>query len=694
MKTIKAIIVLAIIYAFTITAKAERTIIPLNDGWTIKPMSKPQRGVKGESVTLPHTWNSHYTSGTNYNREAMAYERTLKVTQEMTANGKRIFLYFDGVNSVANVFVNHQSAGTHKGGYTAFCLEITKLLKPGDNSIEVWASNAFRNDVLPISGDFNVQGGIHRPVRLIITSEDCIAPDFYASPGVLLRQKTIDKEKACISVKTILLAKEYAQHRYETNICVFDGKGKKVADTTCPADAVSKDDGRHMVSETSLDINKPHLWNGIHDPYLYRVEVELIRDGKAIDKVSQPLGIRSINVDKDKGFFLNGKPYDLHGFNRHDDFKGCGSALTMKEYQRDMELIKNTGATVLRLAHYPQGEPIYNLCDSAGIALWTEIPLCGPGGYLFTGYINDVDDNARQTLQEMIYQKMNHPSVMFWGLFNELLISDGKTFQQYDDPRPLVKELNAMAHKIDSTRPTCFATCVDEKEYLGVSDLIAWNKYFSWQKAEQQAADFFDNARMEANGQPVGVSEYGRGGSLWQHAEPLKADIDKGTSGSHPEEYQAICHENYWKAFRKRPWLWIKTVWQFSDMMSAIKNEGDTPGQNDKGMVTYDRKTMKDSYYFYAANWLGMPEASSQKHSPILHLCSKNFTQRRSAETEVKVYTTLPTATLTINGKKISSKEADSIHRIVWQVELNKGKNEIKVYGRGGCIDSAVWYLE
>lgn len=694
MKSFKMLTAL-VVCAMTIPAMAQTTrqTIPLNNEWTIKPLRTPQRGVKAQDVTLPHTWNSKYTDSTLYNREPMAYQRTLHITQK-TLDEKRVFLRFEGVNSVANIFVNHQSAGMHKCGYTAFCMEITNLLKEGDNTIEVWANNAWRSDVLPISGDFNIQGGIHRPVQMIVTPKCCIAPDFYASPGILLRQNMVNTDKAEISIETILLASDEKEvKKMATRITLFNDSGKKIQTVTQPVNAKQKEKGRHFSTMANITLNKPHLWNALHDPYLYKVRVELLVDGTCIDEVTQPLGVRYFKVDKDKGFLLNGKMYDLHGFNRHDDFEGCGSALTLTEYKRDMELIKNTGASVLRLAHYPHGEPIYNMCDSTGIALWTEIPLCGPGGYLFTGYINDVDDNAQQTLKEMIYQKMNHPSVMFWGLFNELLISDGKTFQQYDDPRSLVRRLNNMAHDIDPTRLTCFATCVDEKEYLGVSDLIAWNKYFSWNKAEEQAGEFFDTARAEANEQPVGVSEYGRGGSPWQHADPLDSTDNKFKSTFHPEEYQAICHENYWKAFCKRPWLWIKTIWQFSDMMSAIKNEGDTPGHNDKGMVTYDRKTLKDAYYFYAANWLMMPEASSQKHAPLLHLCSKNFTQRKFADTEIKVYTTLPKATLWLNGKKVGEKKADALKRITWRVRLQDGKNTILVKADKGCSDAAVWHL-
>lgn len=669
-----------------------RQDVLLSDGWTVKPISAPQRTVVPSVVTIPHTWNSAYVSGTTYNRETMVYQRTICITPEMKDGLHRIYLLFEGVNSVANVFLNYSSVVTHKGGYLAFCVEITDRVNVGDNMLEVWASNAYRTDVLPISGDFNVQGGLHRPVHLIVTGKDCIAPDFYASPGVLLSQRDVSAGRAVVDVAAILNVSDRSS-RYQIKATVRNREGKSVASAVSDTPLGLSPDSLHARLSLSFSLQKPHLWNGLKDPYLYAVDVELLKGGQPVDRVRQPLGLRSFKVDANKGFSLNGRAYDLHGFNRHDDFEGVGSALTAKEYYRDIRLIRDAGATALRLAHYPHGEMIYNLCDSAGIVLWSEIPLCGPGGYLFTGYVHDADDNARQTMREIVYQKMNHPSVMFWGLFNELLITDGKKFRQYDDPRPLLRELDAWVHQTDPTRLTCFATCVDEKEYLGVSDLIAWNKYFSWKNAEQSALHFFAQARSDAQGQPVGVSEYGRGGSPWQHGEPAMYRQDGFPADYHPEEYQAICHENYWKAFRQMPWLWWKTVWQFSDTMSSIKDEGDTPGRNDKGMVTYDRRTLKDAYYFYKANWTMMAEAPKKKGG-MLHLCSKRFRQRHYADTRVKVYTTLPEATLYLNGKKISTLRADSIHKIEWAVKLHQGDNTVSVIGKGGIKEQAVWTLE
>lgn len=656
-----------------------RTDTVINDGWTISPISDTNKKAERTAVTLPHTWNAAYADGRrHYNRETMVYRRTLDVTPQMA--GRRLFLYFEGVNSVAEVYVNRRTAGTHKGGYTAFCIEITDMVRQGGNLVEVWAGNALRTDVLPISGDFNVYGGIHRPVRLIVTGRDCISPLFYGSPGVLVRQDKVGKDRADITVTT-KLSLEGGATGLTLRTSVIDASGRMVATAEDAAGGGSVDQ--------RLVIDRPVLWHGRENPYLYTVRVELLRGSEVVDCVTERTGLRSFSVDPGRGFFLNGRRYDLYGFNRHEDFKGVGSAMTLGQHEADMRLVMESGATMLRLAHYPQGETIYRLADERGIVLWSEIALCGPGGYDYTGYVPSVEDNARQTLREMVYQKMNHPSVCFWGLFNELLAGDEEPLRQYDDPVPFVRELNDLCHRLDPTRPTTFATCVDQRYYAGCADLIAWNKYFGWRTAREEAAAFFDEARALAAGVPVGVSEYGRGGSIAQHADPLYADGYDFPGGYHPEEYQAACHEGYWLALKERPWLWTKTVWQFADMQSSIKDEGDTPGINDKGMVTYDRATRKDAFYFYKANW--NPE-------PMLHLCSKRFAVRRHAVTDVKAYTNLREAVLYVNGEKIGRAKTDGVCRAVWRgVRLKPGENTVRVAGKNGKAtleDVCVWTLK
>lgn len=669
----KRIRLTVVIYLMTVATlmASPREIITLTSGWKVWPIISQKAKTGMQNVTVPHTWNAAYPEGTTlYNREMMVYQRELNITPEM--KGKRLFLYFEGINSAADIFVNKQTVGTHLGGYTACSFEITDYVTQGENQLEIWVSNAYRTDILPISGDFNVYGGIHRPCHLIVTGENCISPVFYASPGIFVHQNKVSEKGADITIETILSLKEMKSGlMLKTTIC--DSNGKVVA----KGEALASEENMKQ----DLHISNPTLWNGKKNPYLYQVTVELYDNGVLKDKMTQHTGFRYFSVDPDKGFFLNGQYLDLYGFCRHEDMKGKGSALTMEDYQTDMELILESGATAMRLVHYPHAEPIYDLSDINGIVLWTEIPFCGPGGYPYTGYVKSVEQNARQTVMELVYQKYNHPSVMFWGIFNEILVTEGR-FVAYDDPVPFVKELNDIFRKLDSSRLTTVATCVNQNYYLGVSDLLAWNKYFGWKTAENSYAHFFDQSRSTSGGQAVGVSEYGAAASIHHHSS--QPDI---RSDFHPEESQNLVHEGAWKAFAERPYLWGKFIWAFADFQSFIRKEGDTDGINDKGLITYDRKIKKDAFYFYKANW--NPE-------PMLYITSRRFTERTEAQTEVKVYTNLSEATLYVNGKKIGKQKKSKLGIMIWKdIRLAEGQNEIKVEGKAGkhtvITDNCTW---
>ena len=660
------LLILAIALSWFLCANAYNEEL-LDTGWVYRPISDPNPTVKDKKVTLPHTWNAQYTKGTEYNRETMVYTRQLHVSREQLQG--RLFLRFEGVNSVADVFVNRHSVCQHKGGYTAFTLEITDEVREGENTIEVWASNAFRTDVLPISGDFNVYGGIHRPVHLIVTEKDCISPLFYGSSGVLIHQDKITKERAELTVETHLSLKRNLE-RLKLRTTITEAKGKVVAQTEIAA--------MDSVVRQSLSITKPMLWNGRKNPYLYSVKVELMDGLRVVDSRTEQTGLRYFSVDAEKGFFLNGEPYPLCGFNRHEDVEGKGSALSQEDHDRDMQLIKETGATIIRLSHYPQSDYFYRLADREGMVLWSEIPLCGPGGYDFTGYVKNVKDNARQVALEMIYQNFNRPSVCFWGIFNEILVNDGR-FKAWDDPVPFVKELHALYKETDPSRLTTFATCVPQQHYLGCSDLIAWNKYFRRPGNEESVRKFYTQAHETSGGQPVGISEYGDAGSPRQHYDPR---YDKART--HSETYQCLTHEGYWRAIKDMDFLWCKTIWQFSDMQSSIRHEGDHDGRNDKGMVTYDRQEKKDIYYFYRAQW--NPE-------PMLYITDRRFTDRHHATVDVKVYTNQKDATLYVNGKKIAKQKADDIRRVIFKdVQLSEGDNKIEVRS-GKLSDECTWTL-
>lgn len=665
--------ILASLAALTAGAREVQT---LSDGWSIKPVSHNQSNQKYSPVTLPHTWNAEYLPGTfDYNRETMAYRRTLNIKGD-----GRHFLYFEGANSVCDVFVNHSYAGGHKGGYTAFCLEITDLVHDGDNMLEVWVSNAWRPDVPPLTGDFNICGGLHRPVHLITTGQDCIDPLFYASPGVFVEQTWISTAKASFDVKTLVNSKRTGELR--VRVTVSDPSGKNVLSQEAPASAQTI---------VPFELEKPALWDGLGKAALYTVKAELLRDGKAVDAVSVKTGFRSLACDADKGIILNGRPYPVRGVCRHEDFAGRGSALLSENYETDFALIREIGATGLRLAHYPHAETVYDFADEAGILVWTEIPWCGPGGFQFTGFVDtpEFKANTRESLYELVYQKFNHPSVCFWGIFNEIIYTDGGRFTDYGDPEPFARELGRLYKQLDPSRLTCFATCEDESHFLGIADLVAWNKYFGWYERDMTKAEkFFDDLHANAAPYPSGISEYGAGASPNHHQWPIDRQAPAGAR-FHPEERQAVAHEDNWAVIKARPWLWATFIWNFADFRSSVRREGETFGMNDKGLVTYDRSTRKDAFYFYKAQW--NPE-------PMVYICSRRWTERTDASTCVKVYTNQPKATLYLNGKKVSEGKTDNLNRIVWEnIELQRGDNEIKVVagkGKKSVGDSCKWRLK
>lgn len=664
----------------SLVAKADdnpRTFILLDKGWGYRPVSDTGLKSSMKQVTVPHTWNANYIPGTrSYNREMMVYRRDLEITPDM--KDKRLFLYFEGVNSSATVLVNNKSVGSHKGGYTAFCMEVTDYAKQGTNKLEVWVTNAYNPEILPISGDFNIYGGIHRPCHLLVTEQDCISPLFYASPGVFIHQDKVSEKQAQITVETMLSLRGKKQG-LKVRTTIEDVKGNIISQN------IEQNVTNENVKQPFV-IDHPVLWNAKQNPHLYKVIVELLDNGKVIDRVEQRTGLRYFSVDADKGFFLNGKYLDLYGFCLHEEVEGKGSALSAEDHERDMELVKESGATSLRLVHYPHSESIYHLSDENGIVLWTEIPMVGPGGYDFCGFINTdgLKEHARQVLKELVYQKYNHPSICFWGIFNEIRTN-------YDNAEPFARELHELYKEIDPSRLTTLASCDDPKFYQNCSDLMAWNKYIGWygsRNAPETAGNFFDKAKAASNGKPVAISEYGGGANVEHHFSMKENDV-KPSGQFHPEEGQTYIHEGNWSAFAQRPYMWAKYIWVFADFQSSIRNEGGKPGINDKGLVTYDRKIKKDAFYFYKANW---------STEPMIYIMSRRFTERPEANVQVKVYSNLRENTLYVNGKKIGKQKSDSLHRVVWQnVTLSKGENRIRVEGKskaGVIEDTCVWYLK
>ncbi len=661
-------------YGSLVTLQAQRQTLPLNDGWEFQFANEVRPKAPRTAVTLPHTWNAGevFTKGIDYTRTSGLYTRRWTVPAEW--QGQRVFLRFEGVNSVAHVFVNQKLVGQHAGGYTAFCLELTDALDFGkENLLTVQASNAHRLDVLPMSGDFNVYGGIHRPVSVLVTPKNCITPLDFASPGVYVRQSDVSEKAATVAVQTKLSLNAPAKTlRVKTTIT--DAAGTPVAEKIVAATSTEV--------RPSFTISNPHLWNAQADPYQYRVRVQLLDGTRILDEITQPLGLRSYRVDPDRGFFLNGRYLDLRGVCRHQDVQGKGSALTPADHERDLELIQEIGATALRLTHYPHNTEFYDGCDRAGLVVWTEIPMVGPGGYNGPGYVKNpaLHAHARQVLTELIRQNFNHPSICFWGLHNELKLD-------YDDPQPFLAELNALAHAEDPSRPTTLATFLDNKAYSTVSDVMAWNKYFGWYGGRnEQMGTWADDIHQLLPAKPIGVSEYGAGGSIRQHDDTLRPAVP--TSRWHPEGWQAHYHEGNWAELSKRPFVWGKFIWVLADFGSSIRTEGDTVGINDKGLVTYDRQTKKDAFYFYKANW---------NPAPSLYLADQRHTRRKVAVTTVKVYANLPEVELLVNGRSLGKRQPDDLKIVRFEgVTLQPGRNEVRIRGTANgqtLEDRAEWTL-
>lgn len=663
--TQKLVVFLCLVLA-PLWSHAQRQDILINDQWAFYPQCDVSKQPTKQTVKVPHSWNlQDVFNGQKYDRSAYIYERMLH--KDASLQGKRVFLKFDAVGTVAEVAVNKQYIGQHKGGYTAFCMEITQQLHDGDNLLSVLVSNAYRMDVAPLAGDFNMYGGITRPVHLLITEADCISPMDHASSGVYIHQQSVTKEKADLSVETVLSLSEGIKGQ-QLSITVSDPQGKPVARETVDVSSERM--------QVPLSIAHPHLWNGRQDPCLYSVKVELLKDGKTLDAVCERTGLRYFSANPDQGFFLNGKHLDLHGVCRHEEGYQTGNLYNEAAMRQDAENVAELGSTGIRFVHYPHSRFNVQLYDSLGIVVWYELNLAGPGGYSSPGYVKHpaLEASVMNNLEEMILQNYNSPSICFWSLCNELSF-------KYDEPATFLRRLNQRAKQLDPQRLTTLAICYDQAKFQGITDVLGWNKYYGWYNPDGGGiGKFMDEAIQQAGQQPVGLCEYGAAASIHQHSFEKKV-----SNKIHFEEYQAKVHEDNWMQMQSRPQVWCKFIWQMNDNPSSIRDEGDTRGMNDKGIITYDRQVKKDAFYFYKANW---------NSAPMLHIAAKRFTKRKENVTDIKAYTNQPRATLFVNGKKIGTAKKDSLGRITFtSVHLQDGQNRILIK-TGKLSDSCIWTVD
>ena len=652
-------VVLFMLYGMSMFA--QRQDILLNNDWNFRFSHQVQKGT-GVRVDLPHTWNAQdaLSGKIDYKRGIGNYEKNLFIRPEW--KGKRLFIRFEGVNNIADVFINRRHIGEHRGGYGAFIFEITGKVEYGkENSILVRVNNGEQLDIMPLVGDFNFYGGIYRDVHLLITDETCISPLDYASPGVRLIQDSVSHRYAKGRAIVDLSNGSSGNQEVELNVRLLDGQ-RVVKEGT---KNVNLSGNEVMQQELTFEIDQPHLWNGRQDPFLYQAEVTLFRNGQMVDRVTQPLGLRFYRIDPDKGFFLNGKHLPLQGVCRHQDRSEVGNALRPQHHEEDVALMLEMGVNAVRLAHYPQATYFYDLMDKNGIIVWAEIPFVGPGGYNDKGFVDlpAFRANGKEQLKELIRQHYNHPSICVWGLFNELT-------ELGDNPVEYIKELNVLAHQEDTTRPTTSAS--NQMGDLNfITDAIAWNRYDGWYGGTPaDLGKWLDRMHKDHPEICIAISEYGAGASIYHQQDSLVKTVP--TSWWHPENWQTYYHIENWKTISSRPYVWGSFVWNMFDFGAAHRTEGDRPGINDKGLVTFDRKVRKDAFYFYKANW--------NREEPMLYLTGKRNTVRTQRLQTITAFTNLSGAELFVNGKSYGKAIPDSYAILEWKnVELEPGENEIKV---------------
>ena len=599
------------------------------------------------TVDLPHTWNARdgQDGGNDYWRGTCIYRTHFAAPQFNTAS-HQVWIQFDGVNASAHVVLNGSPVCNHDGGYSTFRANITELLRD-ENELTVEVDNSKNDRVYPQKADFTFYGGIYRDVSLMVVSKNHFTLDYFGGPGIRITP-TVQGADASVQVTT------WHDGEGEVSIELLDAAGNTVATGKGP--------------DITLTIFNAHLWNGVKDPYLYSCKARLVVNGTVEDETTTRFGVRSFKVDPKKGFFLNGKSYPLHGVSRHQDRKGLGNAIAREMHDEDMALIKEIGANTIRLAHYQHDQYFYDLCDEVGMVVWAEIP-----------YISEHMPNGRENtisqMKELIIQNYNHPCIVCWGVSNEITISTKDKKDMLDNHR----QLNDLCHEMDKTRLTtlaCYAMCGPFNRSAHITDMVSWNLYLGWYVPGFILNDLWMGFfHLCFPNRPFGYSEYGAEGMPNLHStHPHRGD--------HTEEYQAKYHEYMLHCFKRHPWMWATHVWNMFDFAADARDQGGEPGMNHKGLVTFDRKTKKDSFYLYKAWW---------SDEAFVHICSKRFVERTGSTATVKVYSNQSTVALYVNGNKVGEQTGE--HVFTFKVPLN-GELHIQAVAGDRTDESVIRHVD
>jgi len=595
-----------------------RKIIDFNGDWRFsKDDARPEQfPADGKSVTLPHTWNAidGQDGGNDYYRGRCWYAK--KFPRPETAEGEQVWLQFDGAAMTADVWLNGQKLARHEGGYSTFRVELTPWLED-KNVLYVSVDNSANDTVYPQKADFTFYGGLYRDVKMLIVPAIHFELARFGTPGIKITP-TVSED-----LRSAQVAVETWQNGGNVTITV-NGESQTVPSVDDRAQAV-------------FTIENVHLWDGMDDPYLYTAIARL----DSGDEVSVRFGCRRFSIDPQNGFFLNGRSYPLRGVSRHQDRRGVGNALTMEHHREDMAIIREIGANTVRLAHYQHAQEFYDLCDENGLIVWAEIPY-------ITQHMENGRANTLSQMEELVAQCYHHPSVVCWGLSNEITASGMVTGDMLENHRLL----NDLCHRLDATRPTAMADVFmleTDSPILDIPDINSYNLYFGWYLGElEQNEKFFDEFHSKYPDKVIGFSEYGADANpKYQSATPERGDYTEG--------YQCVYHEHILKLIEERPWLWATHVWNLFDFAADGRDEGGEHGVNQKGLVTMDRKLKKDPFYLYKAAW--------HQSEPFVHLCGSRYADRTEDVTEIKVYSNQPDVTLYVDGKETAHQAGRTVFR-------------------------------
>lgn len=606
-----------------------RNVMELKDNWMFVKEAENAADAaskKGTAVSLPHTWNAvdGQDGGNDYHRGTCWY--VTKFQKPELEAGSQVYVEFLGASVIADIYLNGEAVAHHEGGYSTFRVNLTDKLQE-ENVLAVALNNADNNYVYPQKADFTFYGGLYRMVNLIVVPESHFELDYAGGNGIAVTPTVECDENRVPTGKASVKVETWVTGNADSVVITITGEESE-------SKTVSVVDGH---AEATFELEHVHLWDGVDDPYLYHAKAEL----SSGDVTETTFGCRSFYTDPEKGFVLNGRVYPLRGVSRHQDRTGAGNALSYEMHKEDMEIIKEIGANTIRLAHYQHAQEFYDLCDEYGMVVWAEIPY-------ITMHMPNGRANTLSQMEELVVQNYNHPSIVCWGLSNEITAATPVDEDLLENHRLL----NDLCYKLDKTRFTTMANVFmqeTDSPLLEIPDVNSYNLYFGWYLGElEQNDEFFDEYHAKYPDRCIGFSEYGADANpQYQSTNP--------THGDYSETYQTVYHEHMLKMIEERPYLWATHVWNMFDFAADGRDEGGKHGVNQKGLVTMDRKLKKDAFYLYKAYW--------NKEDAFVHICGSRYVDRKEDTTEVKVYSNQTTVSLYVDGTLLETQDGSRIFR-------------------------------